>query len=77
MPLTKFSFKPGINKEETDYSNENGWVDGNLIRFRKGNVEKIGGWAKRSTNIFFDTARALHSWISLGGSRYLGSRHNF
>ena len=72
MPLTKFSFKPGINKEETDYSNENGWVDGNLIRFRKGNVEKIGGWAKRSTNIFFDTARALHSWISLGGSRYLG-----
>ena len=27
---------------------------------------------KRSTNIFFDTARALHSWISLGGSRYLG-----
>ena len=72
MPLTKFSFKPGINKEETDYSNENGWVDGNLIRFRKGNVEKVGGWEKRSTNVFFDTARALHSWISLGGSRYLG-----
>ena len=72
MPLTKFSFKPGINKEETDYSNENGWVDGNLIRFRKGNVEKVGGWEKRSTNVFFDTPRALHSWISLGGSRYLG-----
>ena len=72
MPLTKFNFKPGINKEETDYSNENGWVDGNLIRFRKGNVEKVGGWEKRSTNVFFDTARALHSWISLGGSRYLG-----
>ena len=72
MPLTKFNFKPGINKEETDYSNENGWVDGNLIRFRKGGVEKIGGWAKKSANIFFDTARALHSWISLGGFRYLG-----
>ena len=72
MPLTKFSFKPGINKEETDYSNENGWVDGNLIRFRKGGVEKLGGWAKKSSNVFFDTARALHSWISLGGQRYLG-----
>ena len=72
MPLTKFNFKPGINKEETNYSNENGWVDGNLVRFRKGGVEKIGGWAKKSSNVFFDTARALHSWISLGGSRYLG-----
>jgi len=72
MPLTKFNFKPGINKEETDYSNENGWVDGNLVRFRKGGVEKVGGWAKKSTNVFFDTARALHSWISLGGARYLG-----
>jgi len=72
MPLTKFNFKPGINKEETDYSNENGWVDGNLIRFRKGGVEKLGGWAKKSSNIFYDTARALHSWISLGGNRYLG-----
>ena len=72
MPLTKFSFKPGINKEETNYSNENGWVDGNLIRFRKGNVEKLGGWSKKSSNIFFDKARALHSWISLGAQRYLG-----
>ena len=46
MPLTKVNFKPGINKEETDYSNEGGWVDGNFIRFRKGRVEKISGWEK-------------------------------
>jgi len=72
MPLTKFNFKPGINKEETDYSNEGGWVDGNLIRFRKGRVEKIGGWIKKSANVFFGVARALHSWISLGSERYLG-----
>ena len=72
MPLTKFNFKAGINKEETDYSNENGWVDGNLIRFRKNRAEKIGGWEKKSSNIFYDTARALHSWISLGANRYLG-----
>ena len=44
MPLTKFNFKAGINKEETDYSNEGGWVDGDKIRFRRGRVEKIGGW---------------------------------
>ena len=72
MPLTKLNFKPGINKEETDYSNEGGWVDGDKIRFRKGRVEKIGGWEKYSSDTIVGSPRALHSWISLGGSKYLG-----
>jgi len=72
MPLTKLNFKPGINKEETDYSNEGGWVDGDKIRFRKGRVEKIGGWEKFSPSSIIGSARALHSWISLGGRKYLG-----
>jgi len=72
MPLTVFNFKAGINKEETDYSNENGWVDGNFVRFRKGRPEKIGGWEKLSANTYIGSARALHAWISLGGARYLG-----
>ena len=72
MPLSKLNFKPGINKEETDYSNEGGWVDGDKIRFRKGRVEKIGGWEKLSPDTLVGSARALHSWISLGGNKYLG-----
>ena len=72
MPLSKLNFTPGINKEETDYSNEGGWVDGDKIRFRKGKVEKIGGWEKLSPNKLIGSARALHSWISLSGSKYLG-----
>ena len=72
MPLTKLNFKPGINKEETDYANEGGWVDGDKIRFRKGRVEKIGGWQKYSTSSIIGSARALHSWISLEGRKYLG-----
>ena len=72
MPLNKFSFRPGINKEETDYSNEGGWVDGDKIRFRSGRVEKIGGWEKASDNFYIGTARALHSWTSLGSVRFLG-----
>ena len=72
MPLSKLNFKPGINKEETDYSNEGGWVDGDKIRFRKGRVEKIGGWEKLSSDTLIGSARALHSWISLGGNKFLG-----
>jgi len=72
MPLQQIDFQPGINKEATDYSAKGGWVDGNLIRFRKGRVEKIGGWLQLGSEYFLGIGRALHSWISLGGTRYLG-----
>jgi len=72
MPLQKFLFKPGINKEGTAYSNEGGWFDSNLIRFRKGLPEKIGGWAKSVANSFLGTGRALHAWVALDGTKYLG-----
>ena len=72
MPLQKTIFRPGIYREGTDYDNEGGWFDCNLIRFRKGRPEKFGGWSKLTTNTFLGTARALHSWVSLGGTKFLG-----
>ena len=72
MPLQKFLFKPGINKEGTAYSNEGGWFDSNLVRFRKGLPEKIGGWAKASANSFKSTGRALHAWVNLAGTKFIG-----
>ena len=72
MPLQTIEFRPGIDKESTDYAAKGGWVDGNLIRFRKGRVEKVGGWNKLGTDSFLGIGRALHSWISLGGTRFLG-----
>jgi hypothetical protein len=72
MPLQKLIFKPGINREGTDYSNTGGWFNSNLVRFRKGLPEKIGGWVKNTTNTFLSTARALHAWVNLESTRYLG-----
>ena len=72
MPLQKLLFKPGINKEATDYASEGGWVNSNLVRFRKGLPEKIGGWAKATTSTFKATGRALHAWVDLQGTKYLG-----
>lgn len=72
MPLQTIEFQPGIDKESTDYAAKGGWVDGNLIRFRKGRVEKVGGWNKLGSSYYLGLARALHSWISLGGTRFLG-----
>ena len=72
MPLQKLTFRPGINREGTAYDNEGGWFDCNLVRFRKGRPEKFGGWEKLTTNTYLGTGRALHPWISLGGTKYLG-----
>jgi hypothetical protein len=72
MPLQKFLFKPGINKEGTAYSNEGGWFDSNLVRFRKGLPEKIGGWSKASSASFKSTGRALHAWVNLAGTKFIG-----
>ena len=72
MPLQKLTFRPGINREGTAYDNEGGWFDCNLVRFRKGRPEKFGGWAKETENTYLGTARALHGWISLESTKFLG-----
>ena len=72
MPLTKLQFRPGVNRETTSYTNEGGWFDCDKIRFRSGTPEKIGGWQKKSTKSYLGSARSLHPFIALDGSRYIG-----
>jgi len=72
MALTKLLFNPGINKESTDLMDKGGWADGNLIRFRKGLPEKIGGWNKTTTEDYEGTGRALTAWVALDATKYLG-----
>ena len=72
MPITSLKFRPGINREVTSYSNEGGFFDCEKIRFYAGFPEKIGGWVKQSDNTYQGTARALHNWLALDGSNYMG-----
>lgn len=72
MPLKKITFKPGINRETTNYTNEGGWNDGDKIRFRAGFPEKIGGWVQQSFNRFVGTCRSLLSWVTLAGQKLTG-----
>ena len=72
MALTKLQFRPGVNRETTSYSNEGGWYDCDKVRFRFGTPEKIGGWEKLSPSSFLGTARALHPFVALDGSSYIG-----
>ena len=66
MPLKKILFKPGVNKENTRYTNENGWYISEKVRFRQGTPEKIGGWQQISGNTFLGICRSLWNWVTLG-----------
>ena len=71
MALLKLDFLPGVNKENTPYTNEGGWVQSDKIRFRSGKPEKIGGWDKYIPTQLLGTARALHIQRTLDGTIYL------
>jgi len=72
MPLKKIQFRPGVNRETTSYGDENGWFNSDLIRFRKGRPEKMGGWERLSSNTIDGTGRSLHVWAALDGSKFMG-----
>ena len=72
MPITSLKFRTGINKETTSYSNKGGWNDCDLVRFRFGYPEKLGGWEKYTSVTFLGTSRSLHAWANLQGNNYLG-----
>ena len=72
MPLTKITFKPGVNRETTSYGDENGWYNSDLIRFRKGRPEKMGGWSRLSSSTIEGVGRSLHTWAALDGSKFMG-----
>lgn len=72
MPLKKLTLRPGVNKENTRYTNENGWYDCDKIRFRQGTPEKIGGWQRISTDTFLGVCRSLWNWVTLSALNLIG-----
>ena len=72
MPLQKFLFKPGVNRENTRYTTEGGWYEGDKIRFRQGNPEKIGGWTQFAAGVFLGICRSLWNWITLASLNLVG-----
>ncbi len=70
--LKKLSFKSGINRENTRYTTEGGYYDGDKIRFRQGTPQKIGGWQKISNNKFLGVCRSLWNWVTLNFVNLIG-----
>jgi hypothetical protein len=76
MPLIKVPFKPGFNKQMSESVAESTWIDGDFVRFRYGEPEKIGGWEKLTANTLAGAARDTHNWTDLDGNKYLAIATN-
>jgi len=72
MALKKLVLKPGVNRENTRYTNEGGWYESDKVRFRQGTPEKIGGWARISASTFQGLCRSLWNWITLDNLNLIG-----
>jgi hypothetical protein len=73
MPLLRLFLKPGIDKQNTEYGAEGGWIDGDYIRFRYGLPEKMGGWTEfgGTSPYFLGLASEVFSWNDLSGAPYM------
>lgn len=69
--LKKLQQKAGVNRENTRYTNENGYYVSDKIRFRQGTPEKIGGWTRLSAYTFLGVCRSLWNWVTLGSQNLL------
>ena len=64
MPFTKLKFRPGINRDTTNYANEGGWYECDKIRFFSGYPQKIGGWIESTSERFIGTCRQMWNWVT-------------
>lgn len=71
MALSKLVFKPGVNRDQTNYSSEGGWFDMDKVRFRSGFPEKIGGWVVQNFESYVGTARAIYAYTATDGTQLL------
>jgi hypothetical protein len=72
MALSKLVFKPGVNRDQTNYASEGGWYETQLVRFRSGYPEKFGGWTVSNITPYTDSARSIFSWSTTDGANLLG-----
>lgn len=71
MSLVPIDLPPGFARNTTRYATAGRWWDGNLIRWVDGALRPIGGWTRVSLAPLSRKARALFSWRTNSGGRWL------
>ena len=64
MALTKLTFRPGVNRDQTNYSGEGGFYECDKVRFRSGFPQKIGGWLRYGTFTLIGICRQMFNYVT-------------
>ena len=70
--LQVLQFRPGVNREGTNYSSEGGYYECDKVRFRSGLPEKIGGYVTYGDGEFSGVCRHYIEWASLSNYLLIG-----
>ena len=71
MAFEELRLTPGIDIEKTPSLNAAGISDAAFIRWKEGQVEKLGGWSRFYPFSIGSTPRALHAWEDLSLRNWL------
>jgi hypothetical protein len=71
MPLIKLQFKPGVNRDQTNYTGEGGWWDIDKVRFFSGFPQKLGGWQAYTSAPILGTCRQMWGWVTTFSDNFL------
>ena len=62
--LQRLQFKPGLNRDQTNYAGEGGYYECDKIRFRSGYPQKIGGWERANTVTINGVCRQMFNYVT-------------
>lgn len=73
MPLVPLDIPAGVFRNGTEYDAKGRWFDTNLVRWREGRLEPVGGWEQfDDTQSAFDgKARGILTWRGNDSGRYM------
>jgi hypothetical protein len=71
MPEVALKLVPGVNADYTPTLNQAGISSCDLIRFKDGLPQKLGGWSRFFPNSLGGVPRAVHGWSDLRGLNHL------
>ena len=69
--LVKFTPPPGVWKNGTAYEAQGRWHDCNLVRWKDGKLQPLGGWEETIGATLSGVGRAMMTWRDYSGDRWL------
>lgn len=71
MPLVPLEIPPGVYRNGTEYQAKGRWYDTNLVRWREGKLEPVGGWIKYTETQLTGICRGILAWRANDATRWL------